>query len=56
MKILQVNCVYRKGSTGKIVYDIHTELLRQGIEDVVCYGRGEVINEPNVHKTCPEWY
>ena len=56
MKILQVNCVYRKGSTGKIVYDIHTELLRQGIEDVVCYGRGEVIKEPNVHKTCPEWY
>lgn len=56
MKILQVNCVYRKGSTGKIVYDIHTELLRQGIEDVVCYGRGEVIKEPNVHKICPEWY
>lgn len=56
MKILQVNCVYRKGSTGKIVYDIHTELQRQGIEDVVCYGRGEETKEPNVHKTCPEWY
>ena len=56
MKILQVNCVYRKGSTGKIVYDIHTELQKQGIESVVCYGRGEKICEPNVYKTCPEWY
>ena len=56
MKILQVNCVYRKGSTGKIVYDIHTELQKQGIESVVCYGRGEKVNEPNVYKVCPEWY
>lgn len=56
MKVLQVNCVYRKGSTGKIVYDIHTELLKQGIESVVCYGRGEKIREPHVYKTCSEWY
>lgn len=56
MKILQLNCVYRKGSTGKIVYDIHAELQRQGIESVVCYGRGEVVNEPHVYKVCPEWY
>ena len=56
MKILQVNCVYRKGSTGKITYDIHSELLKQGIESVVCYGRGEKINEPHVYKTCGEVY
>ena len=56
MKVLQVNCVYRKGSTGKIVYDIHTELQRRGIESVVCYGRGARIREPHVYKTCPEWY
>lgn len=56
MKILQVNCVYRKGSTGKIVYDIHTELQKQGIESVVCYGRGKRVDEPNVYKVCPEWY
>ena len=56
MKILQVNCVYKKGSTGKITADIHHELLEQGIESVVCYGRGAVICEPNVYKTCPEWY
>lgn len=56
MKVLQVNCVYRKGSTGKIVYDIHTELKKRGIESVVCYGRGEGVREEGVYKTCSEWY
>ena len=56
MKVLQVNNVYKKGSTGKITYDIHSELLKQGIESVVCYGRGEKINEPHVYKTCGEVY
>ena len=56
MKILQVNCVYKKGSTGKIMHDIHTELQKRGIQSVVCYGRGEKTNEPNVYKTCGELY
>lgn len=56
MKILQVNCVYKKGSTGKIVYDIHSELLKNGVESIVCYGRGEKNNEPFVYKTCGEFY
>lgn len=56
MKVLQVNCVYNKGSTGKIVYDIHTELLKRGMESVVCYGRGEKTDEKNVYKTCGELY
>lgn len=56
MKILLVNCVYRKGSTGKIVYDIHTELLNSGFESVVCYGRGAKTNDDNVYKTCGELY
>lgn len=56
MKILQVNSVYRKGSTGKIVYDVHQELLAQGIESIVCYGRGEKYNEKNVYKICGELY
>ena len=56
MKVLQVNCVYKKGSTGKIVADIHSELQKKGIESIVCYGRGTKIKEPNVYKTCPEWY
>lgn len=56
MKVLQVNCVYGKGSTGKIVQDIHRELLSRGHESVVCYGRGAKSAEPFVYKTCPEWY
>ena len=47
MKVLQVNCVYKKGSTGKIVYDIHTELKYRVIASIVCYGRGKKINEEN---------
>ena len=54
MKILQVNCVYQKGSTGKIVYDIHKCLRNEGIDSVVCYGRGVKIDEPNVYKFCTE--
>lgn len=54
MKILQVNCVYQKGSTGKIIYDIHKCLQAGGNESVVCYGRGKEINELNVYKFCTE--
>lgn len=56
MKILQVNCVYNTGSTGKIVHDVHVRLLEQGVESVVCYGRGARTDAPNVHKTCGELY
>jgi len=56
MKILQVNVVYKKGSTGKITYDLHKGMLDAGIESVICYGRGELVKEPGVYKTCPEWY
>ena len=56
MKVLQVNCVWRKGSTGKLTADIHEELLRRGVESVVCYGRGESTREPHVYKTCGELY
>ena len=50
MKILQVNSVYKKGSTGKITYDLHKGLLERGEEAVVCYGRGEHYREPHVYK------
>lgn len=51
MKIMQVNCVYNNGSTGKIVNDIHESLQVKKIESIVCYGRGQVVNEKNVYKT-----
>ena len=33
MKILQVNCVYKKGSTGRIVYLISEMLTGNGVEN-----------------------
>lgn len=54
MKVMQINSVYKKGSTGKIVWDIHKSLQRQGINSVVCYGRGNNVKEKNVYKTAPE--
>lgn len=56
MRILQVNCVYKTGSTGKITADLHNAFKKKGIESVVCYGRGKRVNEPNVYKTCGELY
>ena len=56
MKILQVNVVYAKGSTGKIVAGIHRELLNDGFESVVCFGRGQVPSEKFIYKTCGELY
>lgn len=54
MKVMQINCVYNTGSTGKIVYDIHTELQKRNIDSVICYGRGTVTEDRNVYKTSGE--
>lgn len=56
MKVLQINCVYNTGSTGKITADLHECFVKSGIESIVCYGRGKRVNEPNVYKTCGELY
>ncbi len=56
MKVIHVNVVYNKGSTGKIVCDVHTELLKGGIDSVICYGRGDKTTDANVYKTCGELY
>ena len=50
MKILQVNCIYKRGSTGKIMYDIHNGLLSNGDDSIVCYGSGASTKEKNVYK------
>jgi glycosyltransferase involved in cell wall biosynthesis len=56
MKVLQINCVYNKGSTGKIMTEIHEGLVARGFESVICFGRGEKVNKDNVYKTCGELY
>ena len=40
MKVLQINCVYGKGSTGRIVRDLHNEYIKNGVDSIVVYGRG----------------
>lgn len=50
MKILLLDVNYKKGSTGKIVYDLKNELEKKGEEVLVCYGRGEKVKEENVIK------
>lgn len=55
MKVMQINVVYPTGSTGKIVKDIHTQLMENGNESIVCYGRGNKITEKNVYKIAPEF-
>ena len=54
MKILQVNCVFRKGSTGKIMDDIHKSLKNKEIESIICYGRGEKVVEHDIYKISSE--
>ena len=56
MKILLINCVYRTGSTGKIVYDIYKGILQEGHNCIVCYGRGKKSKEQNAYKCCNEFY
>ena len=41
MKILLINCVYRIGSTGKVVASISDSLRAKGHEVFTCYGIGE---------------
>lgn len=57
MKVVQINCVYQKGSTGKITYDIARGMDSRNIESVVCYGRGnyeQVDEKIRVYKSCSE--
>jgi len=55
LRILQINSVYKFGSTGKIVFDIHAQLKNAGYDSFIIYGRGKFSSEPNVFKTSPGW-
>lgn len=54
MKVLIVNCVWKRGSTGKLVYDLYTGLQARGADPVVCYGRGEKASDAGVFRLCSE--
>lgn len=50
MKILQINTVYRTGSTGRIVADLNEVLQMEGMESYIAYGRGVKIKRNNIIK------
>ena len=51
MKILLINVVYAKGSTGSIIHSLYSEYRRKGHDAYVIYGRGQNIhNDSNVKK------
>lgn len=50
MKVLLIDVNCKKGSTGKIAYDLYTAINQNGDQAAVCYGRGEKIQEPNIFK------
>lgn len=52
MKILQINCVYREGSTGKIVASVADTLRAQGHEVLTCYGLGKADIDEHSMKLC----
>ena len=54
MKIMQLNCVYPKGSTGKLTEILHKAYLDKGEDSIVLYGRGATVNAPSVYKVCSE--
>lgn len=44
MKVLQINSVCGRGSTGRIVLDIHNELIKQGHQSFIAYGREPAVD------------
>lgn len=51
MRILQLNCWFDSGSTGKIVYAIHQYMEQHGEESYVIYGMGDKTDDPHAFRT-----
>ncbi len=54
-KVMQINCFYRFGSTGRIVADIHDGLRRAGIPSRVVYARRPMPAEEGVIRVSDVW-
>lgn len=50
MKVLLIDVNCKNSSTGKIVYDLYTDLKNSGHTAAICYGRGPIIEEPDIYK------
>jgi glycosyltransferase involved in cell wall biosynthesis len=56
MKVLLIDVVYAQGSTGKIVQDLEGELVKNGHEVQVAFGRGnKPANKKNIVKVASKW-
>lgn len=53
MRVVQLNCVFGCGSTGKIVEAIHRYLQRRGDESYVLYGYGPNSDDSHVFRVVP---
>ena len=53
MRLLQINCVFAAGSTGKIVYAIHEYAKKLDDESFVIFGRGPKSTDPHVFRNTP---
>lgn len=51
--LIDVNC--KKSSTGKIVYDLYSSLRTDGRRAMICYGRGDLIEEEDIYKFGLDW-
>lgn len=58
MRILQINSHYDKGGAARIVACIHRQLLKDGVDSYVAFGRGKQPEEANVYRfnKTPEIY
>ena len=54
MKVLQMNCWLKTGSTGKIVYAIQNYVQNKGDETYAIYGLGEKTTNANELRTTPK--
>lgn len=55
MRILQINCVYPSGATGKITAAVHHRLLSEGHTSQVLYSRGKRREEPHAFRVSGVW-
>ena len=55
MKVLQINSHYNQGGAARIAAYIHRQLLAEGVESYVAYGRGKVSEEQNVYRFNRTW-
>lgn len=55
MKVLQINSHYNQGGAARIAAYIHRQLLEEGVESYVAYGRGALSEDKNVWRFDHTW-